>query len=201
LQRHAATDSSGKTEQLLKSLYKDGLSISLDPQEVQRIRKLVTETGNSERGRDVFLRAEKSQCMKCHRVEGVGGSIGPDLNKISQTHTIEKIIESIVDPSREIKEGFETWTVVTTDGKVYGGLRISDGPPQFVLRATNGRDYRFYLDEIEEKFPSKRSLMPDETTSQLTLTEFVDLVAFLKDEQAQKTLPQYATQRSAEDRQ
>jgi hypothetical protein len=43
--------------------------------------------------------------------------------------------------------------------------------------------------------------MPDETTSQLTLTEFVDLVAFLKDEQAQKTLPQYATQRSAEDRQ
>lgn len=200
LQRHSAADSSGKTEDLLRSLYKDGLSISLEPKEVERIKQLVLETGNSERGRDIFLRSEKSQCMKCHRVEGVGGSIGPDLNKISQTHTIEKIIESIVDPSREIKEGFETWTVVTTAGKVYGGLRISEGPPQFVLRGANGRDYRIYVNEIEEKIPSKRSLMPDETTSQLTLTEFVDLIAFLKDEAAQKTLPQHAEQRTAEDR-
>jgi len=200
LQRHSAADSSGKTEELLRSLYKDGLSISLEPKEVERIKKLVLETGNSERGRDIFLRSEKSQCMKCHRVEGVGGSIGPDLNKISQTHTIEKIIESIVDPSREIKEGFETWTVVTTAGKVYGGLRISEGPPQFVLRGANGRDYRIYVNEIEEKIPSKRSLMPDETTSQLTLTEFVDLIAFLKDEAAQKSLPEHAEQRTAEDR-
>ncbi len=200
LQRHSAADSSGKTEELLRSIYKDGLSISLEPKEVERIKKLVLETGNSERGRDIFLRSEKSQCMKCHRVEGVGGSIGPDLNKISQTHTIEKIIESIVDPSREIKEGFETWTVVTTAGKVYGGLRISEGPPQFVLRGANGRDYRIYVNEIEEKIPSKRSLMPDETTSQLTLTEFVDLIAFLKDEAAQKSLPQYAEKRTAEDR-
>lgn len=200
LQRHSAADSSGQTEELLRDLYKDGLSISLEPQEVERIRKLVIETGNSERGRDIFLRSEKSQCIKCHRVEGVGGSIGPDLNKISQTHTIEKIIESIVDPSREIKEGFETWTVVTTAGKVYGGLKISDGPPQLVLRGANGRDYRIYVNEIEEKIPSKRSLMPDETTSQLTLTEFVDLIAFLKDEAAQKALPQYEAQRTAEDR-
>ena len=200
LQRHSAADSSGQTEELLRNLYKDGLSISLEPKEVERIRKLVIETGNSERGRDVFLRSEKSQCIKCHRVEGVGGSVGPDLNKISQTHTIEKIIESIVDPSREIKEGFETWTVVTTAGKVYGGLKISDGPPQLVLRGANGRDYRIYVNEIEEKIPSKRSLMPDETTSQLTLTEFVDLIAFLKDEAAQKALPQYEARRTAEDR-
>ncbi|MCH2201622.1 MAG: HEAT repeat domain-containing protein [Fuerstiella sp.] len=200
LQRHSATDSTGNTETLLRSLYQDGLSLSLEPHEVRRIKTLVTETGNSARGRDVFLRAEKSQCMKCHRVEGVGGSIGPDLNKISQTHTIEKIIESIVDPSKEIKEGFETWTVVTTEGKVYGGLRIEEGPPQFVLRGSNGRDYRIYLDEIEEKFPSKRSLMPDETMSQLTLTEFVDLVAFLKDEQAQKELSRHTAQRTADDR-
>lgn len=200
LQRHSAADASGKTEELLKSLYRDGLSISLEPAEVQRIKKLVMETGNSKRGRDIFLRSDKSQCIKCHRVEGVGGNIGPDLNKISQTHTIEKIIESIVDPSREIKEGFETWTVITTAGQVYGGLRISEGPPQFVLRGANGRDYRIYVNEIEEKIPGKRSLMPDETVSQLTLTEFVDLVAFLKDEQAQKDLPQYAEQRTAEDR-
>ena len=90
--------------------------------------------------------------------------------------------------------------MVTTAGKVYGGLKISDGPPQLVLRGANGRDYRIYVNEIEEKIPSKRSLMPDETTSQLTLTEFVDLIAFLKDEAAQKALPQYEAQRTAEDR-
>ena len=199
LQRHTAADATGRTEDLLKRLYKDGLAISLDPTEVRRVKTLIETTGNSERGREVFLRPEKSQCIKCHRIEGVGGTIGPDLNKIAQTHTIEKIIESIVDPSREIKEGFETWTVVTTYGKVYGGLRISEGPPQFIVRSATGRDHRIDMNQIEETFPSKRSLMPDETTSQLTLTEFVDLVAFLKDERAQQGLPQYAKQRTAED--
>lgn len=200
LQRHVAADTSGESDRLLKQLYADGLSISLDPADVQRVKQLVLDTGNAERGREIFLREEKSQCIKCHRVEGVGGSIGPDLNKISQTHTIEKIIESIVDPSKEIKEGFETWTVVTTAGKVYGGLKVSDGPPQLVLRGANGRDYRIYLNEIEDKIPSQRSLMPDATIAQLTLTEFVDLIAFLKDEQAQKDLPQHAEQRTAVDR-
>ena len=199
LQRHAAADTTGKTEQMLKDLYRDGLKISLEPAAVARIKKLVVETGNPERGREVFLRPEKSQCIKCHRVEGVGGNIGPDLNNISQTHTIEKIIESIADPSREIKEGFDTWTIVTTEGKVYGGLRISEGPPQFVLRGANGRDYRIYVDDIEEKIQSKRSLMPDGTVSQLSLTELVDLIAFLKDEQAQKGLPAHAKVRSAKD--
>ena len=200
LQRHIASDASGKSEELLRNLYQDGLSISLEPAEVQRVKKLIMETGNSERGREIFLRPEKSQCIKCHRVEGVGGTIGPDLNRISETHTIEKIVESIVDPSREIKEGFETWTVVTTYGKVYAGLRISEGPPQFIVRSPTGRDHRVDMNLIEDTFPNKRSLMPDETVSQLTLTEFVDLVAFLKDEQAQKDLPAHAAQRTAEAR-
>ncbi len=195
LQRHVATDSSGRVAALLAEMYRDSLSISLEPAEVQRIKQLVLETGDSRRGRDVFLRSEKSQCINCHRIEGVGGVIGPNLNKIWQTHTIEKIVESIVDPSREIKEGFETWTVLTTSGQIYGGLKIADGPPQFILRGANGRDYRIDVDEIDDKQASKRSLMPDETVSQLTLTEFVDLVAFLKDERAQRDLPHYANER------
>ena len=188
LQRHSASDASGRCEKLLAELYRNGLTLSLDPAELGRLRRLVEETGDSRRGRAIFLRPEKSQCIRCHRIEGVGGIIGPDLNSIARTHTIEKIIESIVEPSREIKEGFETWMVVTTDGKVYGGLRISEGPPQFIIRTATGRDQRIDMDQIDEAFPTQRSLMPDETVSQLTLQEFVDLVAFLKDEQAQKEL-------------
>ena len=194
LQRHVASDATGKAHELLKQIYQDGLSISLDSTSMARIKKLVAETGDSRRGRDVFLNGEKSQCINCHRIEGVGGSIGPDLNKIWQTHTIEKIVESIVDPSLEIKEGFETWSVVTKSGNVYGGLKLSDGPPQVVLRGPNGRDYRINVNEIDEKVNNKRSLMPDATVSQLSLTEFVDLVAFLKDGDAQTELPKAALQ-------
>lgn len=197
LQRHVGKDSKGMVDDLLKQIYRDGLSISLDPNSVAKIKQLVVETGDSRRGRDLFLNAEKSQCINCHRIEGVGGSIGPDLNKIWQTHTVEKIIESIVEPSLEIKEGFETWSVVTKTGNVYGGLKLSDGPPQVVLRGANGRDYRINIDEIEEKVNNKRSLMPDATVSQLSLTEFVDLVAFLKDANAQGELPEVALQSEA----
>lgn len=190
LQRHLTADPEGQIAELLNAIFKDGLTVSLEPEQLATTKQLVLDQGDPKRGRTLFLDAQKTQCINCHRIEGVGGVIGPDLNRVWQTHTIEKLIESIVDPSREIKEGYESWTVTTHDGQVYGGLKISEGPPRFIVRTATGRDHRIPLNEIEEKVASKRSLMPEQIVAQLSLQEFLDLIAFLKDEQTQRELRQ-----------
>ena len=125
---------------------------------------------------------------KCHRLEGVGGQVGPDLTQVWQTHSIAKLLESIVQPSREIKEGFTTWTLETVKGQVFAGLRITDNPREVVLRDTNGREVRVPRAQVEDFAATQTSLMPEGTINQLSFTELIDLLAFLKDAESQRAL-------------
>lgn len=188
LRKHVEKDKTGQFAKLLNDVFRGGLLLSLEPEEVKRVERLVAEKGNPERGRAVYLNADKSQCAKCHQLEGVGGQIGPDLSKIWQTHNVAKIMESMIDPSKEIKEGFATWTVVTSGGQVYNGLKILDDGKEVVLRDASGKDIRIAAADVDEKIASKKSLMPEGVVAQLAYDEFVDLVAFLKSQQAQQVL-------------
>lgn len=190
LQKHAEKeeDVSGPLHALLTEVFRGALLVSLEPQEVQRVESLVRTTGDPTRGRSVYLDSKRSQCAKCHRLEGIGGQIGPDLSKVWQTHTIAKILESMIDPSKEIKEGFATWVVTTKDGQIHAGLKMMDDKQEVVLRDAAGKDIRIPAGEIEDKEASKQSLMPDGVIALLKFQEFVDLVAFLKDKQAQESL-------------
>ncbi|MGH7200228.1 MAG: c-type cytochrome, partial [Planctomycetaceae bacterium] len=192
LRRHAEKDESGEFKALLNEVFKGGLLVSLDPQEVQRVESLVEMTGDPERGRAVYLDKQRTQCATCHKLEGVGGQIGPDLSKVYETHTVAKILESMLDPSKEIKEGYATWTAVTKSGQVYNGLKISETGQELVLRDSTGKDIRLKRDEIEEIIQSAKSLMPDGVVSQLSFQEFIDLVAFLKDRESQQRLKETA---------
>ena len=184
LRRHVEKDSSGEIKKLLTDVFKGGLLIA----DVAKTADLVTKTGDPRRGRDIYLDKKRTQCATCHKLEGVGGEVGPDLSKTWETHTVAKLIESMLEPSKEIKEGFATWTVVTKDGKVYNGLKIAEVNKQFVLRDATGKDLRIPVDEIDEKAESKTSLMPEGVVSQLSLQEFIDLVSFLKSREAQVEL-------------
>jgi putative heme-binding domain-containing protein len=188
LQRHLPRDTTGELATLLHELFRTGLQVSLRPDEVARIETLVRDTGDANRGREIYLQAERSQCAKCHRLEGVGGEIGPDLTRVWQTHSVAKILESIVEPAREIKEGFATWSLESTTGQVFVGLKLSDTPREVVLRDANGRDIRIPREQIESLAETRQSIMPEGTVGQLAFTELIDLLAFLKNDQAQRSL-------------
>ena len=188
LQKHVEKDASGECRRLLNEAFKGGLLVSLDPQEVQRVEELIRTQGNPQRGLSVYLNSTKSQCAKCHRLEGVGGQVGPDLSKIWETHNVAKIMESMIAPSKEIKEGFATWQVVTTGGQVYAGLKISENKTEIVLRDPEGKDIRLAQVDVDEKVQTTKSLMPEGVFAQLSYQEFIDLVSFLKDRTAQQSL-------------
>ncbi|MBY0526895.1 MAG: HEAT repeat domain-containing protein [Gemmataceae bacterium] len=167
---------------------KGGLLVSLDKPEIERVEKLVKAKGNPQIGRALYLDAKVLACIKCHRLEGVGGNVGPDLTRLWDTHSIEKIMESMIDPSKEIKEGYQTFVATTKKGQVFQGLKVSQNADEVVLRDANAQDVRIATKDLEELVASKQSLMPDNVVSQLSYDQFIHLVAFLKDKSAQESL-------------
>src|SRR5262249_30413848 len=110
------------------------------------------------------------------------------LTRLWDTHTVDKILEALIEPSKEIKEGYQTYQATTKKGLVYQGLKVSQTPTEVVLREATGRDVRLRVKDLEQLKALKTSLMPDNVVSQLSFTEFLDLVAFLKDQKAQESL-------------
>jgi putative membrane-bound dehydrogenase-like protein len=193
LRKHAARDD--QAVGLLADVMKRGLSVANSPEEAARVRKLVQTKGNPERGEAIYLNSKTLACVSCHRMEGVGGSVGPDLTRMWDTHSVEKIMESILEPSKEIKEGYTAYVATTKKGQVYTGLKVSQTADEVVLRDANAKDVHIPTRDLEDLTASKQSLMPDNAIAQLSYEQFIDLVAFLKDRKAQESLRDLAKDR------
>ncbi len=192
LRKHAATDAAaGK---LLTAVLRAGLLAPGDPASVEQVRQLILTKGDAGRGRTLYLNSAALACATCHKMEGVGGQAGPDLTRLWDTMSIEKIFESMIDPSKEIKEGYQSYRLVTTKGRTHTGLKITETKADVTIREAGGADVRVPTAEVEELTASKVSLMPDNVVSQLSFDQFVDLVAFLKNRQAQEYLRQIVTE-------
>ena len=174
--------------QLQAEVVRGGLLLTLDQRQAEKVRQQVAEKGNARRGREVYLNTKLVSCATCHKMEGVGGAVGPDLTRVWDTHTVDKILESIADPSKEIKEGYQTYRVTTADGQVLTGLKVSETAAEVVIRDANGRDVRVAKEDVEAIAATKLSLMPDNTVAPLGYDQLLDLLAFLKSKGEQESL-------------
>jgi putative membrane-bound dehydrogenase-like protein len=187
LRKHAGRDA--EAAKLLAEIRKLGLQISLkDRAAVARLTRRILTRGDPQKGKVLYLSDKNLACIRCHRLEGVGGSIGPDLTRLWETQSVEKIMESILEPSKEIKEGYQTYQAETKKGQVFIGLKISQTKEAVVLRDANGTDVRIAAKDLADLTALKTSLMPDDAVKQLTFDQFIDLVAFLKNRAAQESL-------------
>jgi len=186
LRQHAAK--SPQAAKLLTEVMKGALLVSLDPGQVEKVRYLVRTKGDAARGKAIYLGSKTLNCVNCHKLEGLGGQVGPDLTKLWETVSLEKIMESIIEPSKEIKEGYQSFRATTKNGQIYTGLKTIDKPTEIIIREASGRDVRIARDDIDELTPSKVSLMPDNAVAQLSFDQFIDLVAFLKNREVQQSL-------------
>ena len=146
--------------------------------------QLVMETrrrGNPKRGALLFYKSVAA-CVKCH-VSGKGGSpLGPDLTKTEKTLTDEYLIESILSPSKKIKKGFETVTIVTADGKLVSGLVAEDRDDSLVLRDAANLEKEIVVpkQDIDDKTLGKKSMMPEGLVATLNNQgEFYDLASYV----------------------
>src|SRR5205085_3285301 len=89
-------------------------------------RAALAQAGNVERGRQVFFDAEKSLCLKCHRVGEQGERVGPELTAIGARFGRVYLVESILEPSRTVVPGFATLRIEMKDGRTLMGVKVSE---------------------------------------------------------------------------
>lgn len=160
----------------------------LSPRSMELLEEAVGKNGDPVRGREIFLDTRDAQCANCHRLQGAGGHIGPDLGSIIGKLSARDIAEALIAPSRKLTKGYETYTVARVDGKILSGLKIGDSPEEIRLRDGLGKDTVIRRAQIARMEKSPVSLMPARLVSRLSREDLVNLVSFLKNPGAQKHL-------------
>ena len=134
--------------------------------------------GDSGRGREIFLGRMDLSCRRCHSTEGSKSEVGPDLSRIGLEKTREYLLESIVEPNRQIARGFETAILEMAEGKVYAGIIKDDEGEQVSLQLPDGQILKLDKSGIEDRTTGK-SGMPEDLVKKLTKFELRDLIEYL----------------------
>jgi len=139
--------------------------------------------GDIRRGALVFYQPALT-CTRCHVSEGAGAAtpLGPDLAAMGSNVPDVELVESILDPSKVIKKGYETMTIVTDNGRTVTGLLLEERPDAVVLRdpGQDGKAVTIAKGRIEQRSNRGPSLMPAGLMNALaSRQQFLDLVRYL----------------------
>jgi putative membrane-bound dehydrogenase-like protein len=169
LTSHGDSSIRTRAEKLLASL-----AIGRRQDVVDAYRDVLTMPGDAERGKAVF----KKVCAACHRVEGVGQEIGPNLATV-KSRGAEAILVNLLDPSREVNPQFVNYVLVTDDGRSLTGVIAAETATSVTLRRAESATDTVLRVNIDELRSTGQSLMPDGMEKQLTKQETADLIAYL----------------------
>jgi putative heme-binding domain-containing protein len=135
---------------------------------------------DAEAGRAVFA---KSVCANCHRIGDVGKNVGPALDGIG-SRGLDRLLEDILDPSRNVDQSFRTVMLATDDGEIISGFAAREEGPMTVLTDNKGEPVRVPNDEIVERKTITLSPMPTNAIEQIPPQEFNSLLAYLLSQQS-----------------
>ncbi|WP_337175741.1 PVC-type heme-binding CxxCH protein [Paludisphaera sp.] len=142
---------------------------------IAAFRSALDGEGDRERGKAVHVKA----CATCHKAEGQGVEVGPDLATVA-ARTPEDLLLHILDPNREIAANYLNYNVETADGRVVSGIIASESAAALVLKRAEGVTEVVPRDEIEQVASTGISLMPEGLEKDLTPEEVRDLIAFVR---------------------
>jgi len=155
------------------------LSPAQEKAEIARLNTVVSAgSGNPRTGKQLFMQ----NCGRCHLLFDEGGRIGPDLTPFARTN-LERMLISVVNPSLEIREGFENYVVVTIDGRVLNGFLADKDSQIVILRGVDGQNVIVRKDDIDEMHVIPQSVMPEGALKLLNEQQIRDLFAYLRSSQ------------------
>ncbi len=142
------------------------------------------QSGDAARGAILFHQPQ-SLCSRCHSTgQSAVSLLGPDLTALPADTTDAHLVESVLQPSKEIRRGYESVTVVLTDGRSLSGLVAERTAAALILRdaARGGEPTVLSVDSIDEVVPATVSLMPAGQTAALaSRQQFLDLIRYLSE--------------------
>lgn len=148
--------------------------------EMAALVEKVKARGDPARGEAVYRR-QQLLCMSCHAIGESGGVLGPNLVSIGASAPVDYLIESLLEPSKKIKEGYHMIIISKKDGGVISGGLINDGADEITIRDPANQIVKVPKSAIASRQMSPVSMMPAGLTASLREDEFVDLVRFLSE--------------------
>ncbi len=140
----------------------------------QRRASFLAAKPSIERGQRHFVK----HCATCHQVQGQGAVIGPQLDGVGN-RGLERILEDVLDPNRNLDAAFHVTLLATKDGRVLTGLFRRREGKSLIFASNDGKEFAVLEEEIEEQRKSRLSLMPDNMSTALPPADFHDLIQYL----------------------
>ncbi|MDZ4850727.1 MAG: DUF6797 domain-containing protein [Pirellulaceae bacterium] len=144
----------------------------------KQLAEQASKEGDIGRGLRLFA-AESTACLSCHAIGSHGGKVGPELTSIGTKKTAEQIVTSLLWPHQEIEPAYQTYQILTDDGRVVRGYRVSEHDEAIVIREpASGVETKIDRTEIEEEKVTG-SVMPETLVASLPRQDQLDLIAFV----------------------
>ena len=149
---------------------------------VGALAKEALAKGDAVNGKKIF-QLPLASCTACHAVDGVRGAVtsvkGPNLSAVAAGLPIDLLVESVLWPARQIKEGYAATTVITKDGRVLSGFAHSENKTVLRVRdLATGKIATVQTVQIKQRIRGG-TVMPPGLTASITRTELRDLIKYL----------------------
>lgn len=142
---------------------------------VEKFKPALKLQGDAARGKTVFA----SVCISCHKLDGVGLELGPDLRSVAQ-HDAEKLLNSILDPSAIIEPGFMAYHCTLKNGEQLYGVIATETSASLTLKMAGNVTRSVLRSDVATLKSTGISLMPEGLEAAMTPQALADLIAYLK---------------------
>jgi putative heme-binding domain-containing protein len=144
----------------------------------QLIAKISASFANADAPVEAGAAVFKKSCVACHRINDEGGKVGPQLDGVG-IRGLERLLEDVVDPNRNVDAAFRALVVEKKDGLVVTGLKLREEGNTLIIGDSMGKEVRINNADIEEQRLSNLSPMPSNFADQLNENDLRALMAYL----------------------
>jgi quinoprotein glucose dehydrogenase len=134
--------------------------------------------GNAAEGKKLFFERPEASCVRCHKINGEGGEVGPDLSHVGAQKDRPYLLESVVLPNKDIAQGFESVLVTLKGGTSYAGVIKSDNANELVINSPEDGLVTVKKSDLQSR-DKGLSPMPEGMGQVLTRQDLRNLVEFL----------------------
>lgn len=156
------------------------VKIASADQKKKEIHRLLTALeggiGDSRIGEKIY----REVCGSCHRLNGQGLELGPDLSGYDRQNLMEMAL-NIVDPNAYIREGYVNYLFQMKDGQTIMGTIKDQTDHYYLVKLVTGEEINLSTAQVEKALPQEQSLMPERLTESLSDQELRDLLTYIQE--------------------
>jgi putative heme-binding domain-containing protein len=132
--------------------------------------------GNAENGERVF----RANCASCHRVNGTGGRLGPDLSRVGLARARDAMVRQIRGATEDFRPGYEPVTLTAANGQAIHGVKKNEDLFSVQIMDTRERIQGYEKDKMKSVVDDKKSAMPVFGPERLSASDLDDVLRYLQ---------------------